>query len=259
MADGSTFSAPVHDLAPGWDAEDLRVLGRLVELSMGLAEDIAAEVAERRAAVKAGDAEPMSAQETSKATLDFTRVARCVRMSLTLRATARGAHSKTVWRGAAAKPEDLLFDPDPDDPNALTDLGLKERTAAEVRICFENVIMDPAGIDLSLPEHEVLAKRMSLRAGLEACIEREAERETFRFGPDPAMIKRICHELGLAWRYTLLRDSTGEPQAWVIARPSEPDDQDVFWQGRGPYYREFLEAWDRPLPIRPPDVDPDPP
>ncbi|HEX7759432.1 MAG TPA: hypothetical protein VF459_08020, partial [Caulobacteraceae bacterium] len=47
-------------LAPGWDEEDVAWLREMAQLGMELAREVVAEVREHRAAVAAGEAQPLA-------------------------------------------------------------------------------------------------------------------------------------------------------------------------------------------------------
>jgi hypothetical protein len=211
------------DLGPGWDDADVARLERLAALSMGVAEALAGQVAALTALPVTGESDCTAPLQAARVAQAFTQAARCVRFTLQVKARAKGANGLARSR-PVEDPDDLTFEVDPDDPDALTHEALMARAAAEVRMAFESAINDAAhpGDVSNLPN--AFAERRRLHEGLERCIEQESERESFRRGPDPDMLHRICEELGLPWRPTLLWDSERRPQAWVIACPSDPDD-----------------------------------
>ena len=133
----------------------------------------------------------------------FNDIARCVRLTLTLKAKVLAGDPDTLWRGAVEHPANLDFNPDPDDPGALTHQGLIRRAAAEVRVGFQHVISDPDLIDFDDLPH-ALDKPHDLQERLERAIERESEHESFRRGAYIDVVCRICQELGVGWGPTTL-------------------------------------------------------
>jgi hypothetical protein len=237
----TTLPSTTTDLGPGWDDADVRRLERLAALGMGVAEALAGQVTALTAAPSTGDSESTAPIQAARVAQAFTQAARCVRFTLQVKARARGANGLARPRPAEDS-DDLNFEIDPDDLDALTHDRLMARAAAEVRMAFEAAINDLADLgDMSnLPN--AFAERRRLHVGLERCIEQESERESFRRGPDPDMLHRICEQLGLPWRPTILLDSTRRPQAWVIACPSASEDEnEIVWPGRGPYHDKFME------------------
>src|SRR5215475_5522092 len=83
-------SAP-EGLATGWDAADVAMLQELAEIGMAQARVLAAEAAAHLALVEKGEASPLSPAGAAKARLDFMRVSRAIRLTLALKAHAKGA------------------------------------------------------------------------------------------------------------------------------------------------------------------------
>src|SRR5206468_392521 len=137
----SMFAAPLPatttDLGPGWDDADVARLERLAALSMGVAEALAGQVAALTALPVTGDAESAAPAQAARVAQAFTRAARCVRFTLQVKARAKGANGLARPR-PVEDADDLNFEIDPDDPDALTHEALMARAAAEVRMAFES-------------------------------------------------------------------------------------------------------------------------
>jgi hypothetical protein len=236
MLDDPLLPPPNLDIAPGWGGVALARLERLAELAMQSVEDLLAR-----------QVESQDNAEAVKAATALAAASRNVRLTLILQAKVLSGDPSCVWRGAVEHPENLNYDPDPEDPDALTKEGLETRAAAELRLHFAHVLNDPDLIDLTAEKpHEAL---YSLHEALERAIEHERERPEFRRGPDPEMVLRLCEKLGVPWRMNVLQNSAGQPQVMVVSRPSDPDNADfITWHGQGPYHRDFMEPWVRPKP-----------
>ena len=225
---------------PGWFAPDLARLERLADLAVDIAEAMGKRASDPDHADRAVSA--------------YAQVARCLRLSLSLKAKVAAGDPAFPWRGAVAHPEELWFEPDPDDPDALTHDGLMKRAAAEVRMAFEHAILDYNGHeDWTLDDADKAQERQHRRREtLERAIEREREHESFRLGPDLGMLERLCDELDLPCDLLPLYDSDGDVCAMVVKRPSDPRFGVIRWAGQGPFHIRFLEPWVRPKPTDPP-------
>jgi hypothetical protein len=229
--DGSLLPPPNLDIAPGWSEVAVSRLKRLADLAMQIAENLIS----RQNGAGDDDAIRLAAA--------FNDIARCVRLTLTLKAKVLAGDPDTLWRGAVEHPQNLDFNPDPDDPGALTHQGLIRRAAAEVRIGFEHYISDGALMDFDDLPH-ALDKQIDLRERLERAIERESERESFRRGSYVDVVHRLCQELDIEWApTTILRDEDGLAHTLVIARPSDERPTTVYWRGQGPYHDAYMAPW----------------
>ena len=229
--DGSLLPAPNLDIAPGWSEVAVWRLKRLADLGMQIAETLIS----RQNGADDDDAIRLAAA--------FNDISRCVRLTLTLKAKVLAGDPDTLWRGAVEHPANLDYNPDPDNPDALTHDGLIRRAAAEVRIGFEHVISDGALMDFDDLPH-ALDKQIDLRERLERGIERESERESFRRGDYVDVVLRLCQELGVGWGpTTLLRDCDGLAHTLVVPRPSDEPSGTVYWRGQGPYHDAYMDPW----------------
>ena len=225
---------PNYDTAPGWDGEALSRLKRMEEMGMEWAEDLLA-----------GSKQAADAADKARLASAFSVVSRALRLTMTLRARIQAGVPDTPWRGAVEHPLNLNFDPDEDDPHALTHRGLVQRAAAEVRLAFEHVI---TGDDIEDGDQQ------DLRETLERLIERERDCESFRRGPDHFLLQRFCKELGLPFGWTILSDIKGDAQAIIVAHPDDDAIADgLTWPGKGPFYKDFIQpfGWTPPPPNRP--------
>ena len=225
MYDADAASGLDTPLAPGWDEADVRMLGELAQLGMDLVRTLTRSVLAQEEAAFRGEAEPLDRAQATKVALDFSRLARSVRVTLNLKAQARGAPvpapgpSRTRASAAAEDDEDveipvyLPYTPGPDTP-ALDDIeGLRAYAADEIRLGIDHALTWP-GLDP--------VERENLRDIIETRIEREALNPSFIRVSSTELIRTVIDGLGLSadWRAGLGED--GGFRRWVLARPDDP-------------------------------------
>ena len=241
-------AAPTPDApapAPGWSVDDVDLLGELAHLGMRMARALTTEAEAHANAVTEDGAEPRSRADLARASLDFTRVARGVRMTLALKARALGAEGPGS-RPASTRSGGYDDGSDDDDDDAaeaapaLRTVSAAQKAGhfAEIRLAFEHLITDPV--------HEP-AEVERLREALEDLMEREADEYEHFFRRPPAhLLERLCDGLGVRYNLAALLDETGMFQAWIANRPD--DRSPVVWGRTGPFEAEFLEASNKASP-----------
>ncbi len=243
MLDATAHLGEDPILAPGWSEDDVDMLDGLARLSMEVARDIAREIHAHTLAVVEGKTAPRDPAEVVRTGLDFTRVAKTVRMTLVLKAKVlageevepppRPAASKAALKTDAAPTprKSLLYTPDPADPRTYTEAYQQARHHAEIRLAFEHVITDA----MHTPQ-----ETERLRERLESYIEREAEEnEGFYRDETSHLLEKTCKALGLPYSFVALLDETGMFQAWIAGHPDERGP--ITWPGRGPFYDRFMK------------------
>src|SRR4051812_4672853 len=200
----SDASAPADTdtpaLAPGWDAEDVRLLRELAQYGMTLVRELVNDVQEGLAAVQdaraAGQAAPhLTQSQAAKVALDFARLSRSVRLSLALKAHALGDPGDARRAGGSpVQPETWTetvkvdYDPDaPGTPDVDDILAREDFRCGRIRDELDHAISDP--------RHEP-AEVERLREALESRIEVEREREHFLERSSPRLVERIALDLG---------------------------------------------------------------
>ncbi len=167
---GSAPNPPADppSLSLGWDADDVRRLDELADVAMDLARTLQDQVRAHAAAAARGDASPLSAAESARIVRSFIQIARCVRLTLTLKAYVRGGE------GAAGGTRPLVVRIGaPAEPNTV--LAAESSTEAE---------------------------RLTEPREREASIAREREGEIFVFATPNDAIQHVCRELGVTLRET---------------------------------------------------------
>lgn len=227
--DEAAPSGLAPSLAPGWDEGDVRLLDELAHLGMEMVRALSRSVLAHEAALDRGQAEPLDRAQAGKIALDFSRLARSVRITLTLKAQALGAPvptqgpARTRSSAAAAAAEDdedleipvyLPYPQGPDSPD-LDDLeGRRAHVANQIRLSIDHALTWP-GLDP--------VERERLRETIEDRIEREALTPAFIRVSPISLVDTVIDGLGLpeAWRAGLGED--GVFRRWVIARPGDPN------------------------------------
>ena len=215
-------------LAPGWDEADVRLLDELAHLGMDLVRALTRSVLAHEAACERGEAEPLDRVQAAKIALDFSRLARSVRITLNLKAQALGAPvpapgPSRTRSAAAASGEDedveipvyLPYAPGPHTPDFDDFDGRRAFAADEIRLAIDHALTWP-GLDP--------VERERLRDVIEDRIEAESLKPTFIRATPTHLVGLIVDGLGLSddWRAAL--GPTGVFRRWVIARPDDPTD-----------------------------------
>ena len=210
MYDDASIDVTDSDLAPGWGEEDVRLLDELAQLGMRLARALVDEVE----ADAAGGTEAKSPPAAARAALDFSRISRAVRLSLSLKAQARGAPMPGSRPARAS--DDSGDDGAHADPRLhprVVGACIKER-ADEIRRDLRHALTNP--------ERDA-AERERLYAEVEQRLERESEHpEKFLWGSPWQITERIAQDLGLGIDIRIEQTAAGKFRGWVIARPGDP-------------------------------------
>ena len=221
-------------LADGWAADDLRLLDEIANLGLELAECITAEMRIHAAACERGEVAPLPPAEAGKIITAFTRVARCVRLTLALKAYACGGEAA----GSQTKAMVIRFDPG------------HTSSAAD-------------GQDTLDPLRDQTQRDRAERQDQEQARERESEVFVFR-SPNHAL-GQICKGLGLPVNFDDDIDTT--ERFWPStppcdddgARDSSKDPLFEFDAGLGPdaLRARLMARWmTRPPDKRPADTKP---
>ena len=227
-------------LVDGWEPEDVRLLDELAHLGMDVARALTRSVQRHEEACELGLAEPLDPVQAARIAFDFSRIARSVRVTLNLKAQARGAagpapasgraSSGRSGRKAAPGAEDEApvyaevspYPVGPDTP-AVDDLPARRAFVADqIRLALDHALTWP-GLDPLETEH--------LRDAIEAGIEREARRRVFVNVTPTSLVERIIRGLGLSDRW---RAGFGDDNVfvrWILARPDDGDDPMVLPSG----------------------------
>ena len=235
LDDDDTPSRAPAPLAVGWDDEDVAMLREMAQLTMDQARSLAADARAHAAALEAGEAEPMSAAERSQLSLAMARAARCLRLTLALKAVAKGAKgpapSRTVLGEGA---DDGVWR-----PTAEEIAQERAQCAAEMRFGLDYAITDPA--------HDA-AEVERLREGLETAIERELERDHPNYELDNNRLFDIAWSLGLRGEFRSASYADGRCAGpWILGRPGESGDP-LIWPDPPPKWGDFLQRWKKPAP-----------
>ena len=216
-------------LAPGWAAEDVARLAELADLGMDLARTLTKQVLAHDAACERGEAKPVSAADAARIALDFSRIARSVRLTLTLKAHARDPAAPSAVPQTASsratsthqaepesRPRALYLDHPigPDDPEDFDDpVQCAEYGRAVIRQALDHA--------LGAPDYEP-AERERLYEALELRLERETEagKITVNAGSS-SLIGRIAKDLGLDDRCRVAQDENGQFVCWAVSRHGE--------------------------------------
>ena len=181
-------------LADGWAADDLRLLDEVANLGLELAECITAEMRIHAAACERGEVAPLPPGEAGKIITAFTRVARCVRLTLALKAHACGGEAA----GSQTKALVIRFD-----PSHLS-------SAAD-------------GQDTLDPVRDQTQRERAERQDQERARERESEVFVFR-SPNHAL-GQICRGLGLPVNLDENTDTT--ERFWLGTPPCDDNDDSL--------------------------------
>ena len=242
--EAETDIPPATPTAPAdsWAPAAVALLDEMAQMGMRLARSLARRVEADDERVDRGEPAQMSAADVSRTIRDFTRVSRCVRMSLSLKGRAQNGEPK------ASSPSKLPvrsepFTTIPYEP--LSPIAPDRRgkgaheafVAAEIRSRMEHLV---AG-----PEREP-AETERLRDRVEHEIARRYNEFEFLWGTT-ALLEKICKSLGIdcAWRAGL--DERGQLQRWMVAAPG--DDGSPLTVERTPLDRDdFIRRWGPPSP-----------
>ena len=241
--DQSFDELEVPALADGWDAEDVAMLKAMAGFCMDLAQSLAHEAKLHVLAVESGKVEALTPAEMAQASLGMSRVSRSLRLTLSLKAHAKGARGAAPSRTEPPAPTYLSLGPSPEERPAV-----RAEAAAKVRLAMEHAITDP--------QHDP-AEVERLREGLELAIEREIERESFDLGFNNDVLGRVAGELGLDGPWRLAHYADGRIAGlWLIGRhDDEPTVMEHTWPDPPPTHEQFMERWVKPAPTRDPDDD----
>ena len=227
MYDADAPAGLVPPLAPGWAEADVRLLDELARLGMDLVRALTRGVLAHEESCNRGEAEPLSRTEAAKVALDFSRLARSVRITLNLKAQALGAPvpapgpARTRSNAKAASAEDdadveipvyLPYALGPDTPDFDDFEGQRVFAANEIRLVIDHALTWP-GLDP--------VERERMRDIIEDRIEAESLKPTFIKVPAESLVDSIIDGLGLSdtWRAAL--GPTGVFRRWVVARPED--------------------------------------
>jgi hypothetical protein len=223
-------------LAAGWDDEDVAMLKAMAGQGLELSGYLVREAAVHVAAAEVGETAPLTPGEQGQVSLAFSRVTRSVRLSLSLKAHAKGADGPAPSRTVVdVGPPDCGSDiADLDDPQSEAAI-----CAAQIRFGLEHAITDP--------RHDA-AEAERLREGLEAAIEREAERERLNLGLDNFRLRDIAHALGLTGEFRSAEYADGRCAGdWIFGRADDPSEP-LTWPDPPPRWSDHLERWKKPAP-----------
>ena len=212
----------------GWGQDAMFDLGRLAALGMQLAEAVTAEVLDHNAARERGDVSPLSPSEASKAVLDFTRIARCVRLTHVLKARACGY--ETGPKSIPAAPAQFVpfhhrrpvESPPLHDLNADEIEDLVQMHGAEIRVGLDHIVTDP---NLAPGESERLTEE--LEAEIDVFMDHERQRLTAndrrRVIYGLVDMSQIARRLGRLTPHDsgtrLITDIESKLSCWAIAPP----------------------------------------
>lgn len=240
---------PSSGLAPGWDVGDVAMLQELAEIGMDQARTLAAEARAHLTQVEAGEASPLTPTEVAKARLDFMRVSRAIRLTLALKAHAKGApHGPTraaILAEAAEPPgpRPLFMDRPLQEGDPTDEAGWLKFQADNARAELERVVD-------ALAETPAEAERLWER--IDRGIEREQE-STRILGMHHHIVRVIVKDLGLGpIRRRPVKTADGHRVGEIVALPGEPSYEDPLIVPDGVDPQAFLRAGGR-VP-KPPDT-----
>ena len=227
--DGQTLSETAPGLARGWDEWDVQQLDELAGLGMDLVRVLTRQVQAYEEACQRGEAEVLSAAQTGRVSLDFSRISRAIRMTLGLKAIARGAEAPgagparrlALANARTGRDDDddddgeaagetyaisVPWPPGPDTPSPDDPDACRAYVADQIRLALDHALSGPT-FDRAEAER--------LREAFEAGIDAERDNPRFPYSSYTHVIEDLCKDLGLRvdWRAGLGED--GEFRRWV--------------------------------------------
>ena len=223
-------------LAVGWDDEDVAMLKEMAGQGLELSRFLVREAAVHVAKAESGETAPLTPAEQGQVTLAFSRVTRSVRLTLSLKAHAKGA------KGPAPSRTEVVVEP-PDHGSDLADL---DDPTSEAAICAARMRF---GLEYAItdPRHDV-AEVERLREGLESAIEGEAERERLHLGLDNFRLRDIAQDLGFTGDFRSAQYADGRCAGpWIFGRNGDPGSP-LIWADPPPRWSDHLERWRKAAP-----------